>query len=178
MWLFLHSHCAAASHQQQGQGLVCQCHLTPLSFDQDTCLSDEYGFGGEHVVVCTGVRAKVLSVDAEKQRLSLGLKPSYFSDDDVEGQGPDQAGEEEKGTPSDEDDDLDAEVLEAMEGSSDEEDDWRAGAKILDGASIVSSIIYEGKAVPYECKGFLNGCHSIAGCGTSRKELPNPPLTY
>jgi hypothetical protein len=108
---------------------------------------NEDGFGGEHVVVCTGVRAKVLSVDMEKQRLSLGLKPSYFSDDDVEGQGPVQAGGEEKKTPSDdEDDDLDAEVLEAMEGSSDEEDDWRAGAKILDGAGIISSVIYEGKA--------------------------------
>jgi hypothetical protein len=65
----------------------------------------------------------------------------------VEGQGPVQAGGEEKKTPSDdEDDDLDAEVLEAMEGSSDEEDDWRAGAKILDGAGIISSVIYEGKA--------------------------------
>lgn len=76
-----------------------------------------------------GVRAKVLSIDAEKQRLSLGLKPSYFGDD---GGDPEAAGDEE-GTPGDADDDMDAEVLEAMEESSDEEDDWRAGAEILTG---------------------------------------------
>ncbi|BDA47226.1 probable protein RRP5 homolog [Coccomyxa sp. Obi] len=76
-----------------------------------------------------GVRAKVLSVDAEKQRLSLGLKPSYFDDDEED---PEEA-EEEEGTPGNVDDDMDAEVLEAMEESSDEEEDWRAGAEILTG---------------------------------------------
>jgi len=70
----------------------------------------------------------VLSVDKEKQRLSLGLKPSYFQDEDDE----EDSAADEEGTP--EEDDLDADVLEAIQDSSeDEEDDWRAGAEILDG---------------------------------------------
>ena len=87
----------------------------------------------EALILCAGVRAKVLSVDAETQRLSLGLKPSYFGNDDEDGEEPDQAREEE-GTPAkDDNDDIDAEVLEAMDDSSEEEDDWRAGAQILNG---------------------------------------------
>lgn len=80
------------------------------------------------VIVCAGVRAVVLSVDKEKQRLSLGLKPSSFQGEDAE-EGS-AAGEE--GMP--EEDNLDADVLEAIqESSEDEEDDWRAGADILNG---------------------------------------------
>lgn len=89
----------------------------------------QYDVTDAQVTWYAGVRAKVLSIDAEKQRLSMGLKPSYFSDDE----GDPEQGEEEEGTPGDMDDDMDAEVLEALEESSDEEEDWRAGAEILTG---------------------------------------------
>ena len=36
------------------------------------------------------VKALILAVDTEKRRISLGLKPSYFSEDDFQGQ-PDEA---------------------------------------------------------------------------------------
>lgn len=80
-----------------------------------------------------GVRARVLAVDKEMQRVSLGLKPSYFEgeEDDEQQELPDQAGDEAAAA---ECDDLDADVLEAVHGSYAEEDDWRAAAATADGA--------------------------------------------
>jgi hypothetical protein len=81
--------------------------------------------------VHAGVRARVLSVDTETQRLSLGLKPSYFEgeEDDVEEEGeeglPEQA--EEEGN------DLDADALEAVDETSEDDADWRTAAARDDG---------------------------------------------
>lgn len=72
-------------------------------------------------------------MDKEMQRVSLGLKPSYFEgeEDDEQQELPDQAGDEAAAA---ECDDLDADVLEAVHGSYAEEDDWRAAAATADGA--------------------------------------------
>ena len=116
-----------------------------------------------------GVRAKVLSIDAEKQRLSLGLKPSYFGDGEEH---PDEA-EEEEGTPDDADDDMDAEVLEAMGESSDEEEDWRAGAEILTGDNFHHSFctLIQHVICQYRAKPLLNSEYgSVAALGCCSAE--------
>ena len=78
-----------------------------------------------------GVRAKVLAVDAEAGRLSLGLKPSYFAgeDEDMDGaaSAPGAALGEGRGRGG-EDEDLDAQMLDAVGGSEEEEDGVDDGA--------------------------------------------------
>lgn len=79
-------------------------------------------------MACAGVRAKVLSVDLEAQRVSLGLKPSYFAGEDdkeeVEGEGAGAAeGRQQSG---DDEDDIDA--MAAAGELSEDEDEEQEGA--------------------------------------------------
>jgi len=64
------------------------------------------------LLCCAVVRAKVIKIDRETQKLSLGLKPSYFEGEEAEDEEPDVAA-----------DDMDTEAFEAAaEVESGEED--------------------------------------------------------
>lgn len=91
------------------------------------------------------VKALILAVDTEKRRISLGLKPSYFSEDDFQGE-PDEAEVEDSqaqslGVVEDDDDAMsgteDAERVEDNQNvaSSDEED-----AMVVDESPVDQSI--------------------------------------
>lgn len=84
------------------------------------------------------VRAKVIGIDTEAQKLSLGLKPSYFE------------GEEEEENPEDDADmaaeDVDEEAFEAAAGLDSNEDDIEPGG---------SSRCY---AIPVCCDQAGSGC--------------------
>ena len=79
------------------------------------------------------VRAVVLALDSEKQRISLGLKPSYFADDE---QGPedDKVLSEGDGVPSDSDGDAMDEDKESENSDSDDDDD--DSAMLVDGETL------------------------------------------
>jgi rRNA biogenesis protein RRP5 len=86
------------------------CHKSQIADRKVEDISKLYAEGDP-------VKAKILSIDMEKRRISFGLKASYFKDDE-----PDS---EDGGMDLDEDDDAVSEVMGELEGDSD--DDSEAG---------------------------------------------------
>ncbi|OCH94735.1 U3 snoRNP-associated protein Rrp5 [Obba rivulosa] len=75
----------------EGTKLSGLCHKSELSDnkDADVTLALRSFREGDPV------KAKILSVDSEKRRISFGLKPSYFTEDDLEASGEDSALEDD-----------------------------------------------------------------------------------
>ncbi|KAK9804637.1 hypothetical protein WJX73_002075 [Symbiochloris irregularis] len=96
-----------------GMGVTGMAHVSELADDFVKTPADAFQPG-------QSVRAKVLVLDRDKQRLSLGLKASYFQDADDND--PDGASDSDQG--------LDEEMAELAEADdSSDESDWRAAGE-------------------------------------------------
>lgn len=119
--------------------------------------------------VCAGVRARVLAVDADAQRISLGLKPSYFDDEDEHDEdakdGAGQPGvdeEDEAGV----DEDLDA--LAAAGQLSDDDDEEDEG----DAAEGMEHDAREGEEEGEEEEEEEEDAAGSSGSGSEKEEQP------
>lgn len=110
--------------QVDGTDISGLCHKSELSDSQSADAVRAFAVGDR-------VKAVILKIDAEKKRISFGLKPSYFDEEDMsddEEEGTDDEDDEEGNDDEEEDEveqdliDDEAEVDDDVEESEDEED--------------------------------------------------------
>ena len=112
--------------QIDGTNISGLCHKSELSDNAKSDAVRAYAVGDR-------VKAVILKLDAEKKRISFGLKPSYFNEEDYEDEDEEEDDEEDGEDDGDLNDDEDEEEIEQGlidgeaedddEGEEDEEDD-------------------------------------------------------
>ncbi|THH02559.1 hypothetical protein EW026_g275 [Hermanssonia centrifuga] len=128
----------------EGSKLRGLCHKSELSDNKDADVSMALRSFREG----DRVKAMVLSVDLDKRRLSLGLKPSYFAEEDFQPEANEDDEDEDEPLGVVEQDEIPSDVLEEREDESSEDEDMHVDLDTEINRSVFDDNAKQNKAHP------------------------------